>query len=128
MVVNKLRWDHLAIFRITSSTDRNYFSPAGMTGIVAFGPAKVALLSPAVGMGQTVRRWLRWTSAGLDGSLRWKETEQPLGSESVSGRLLPGGLALPDPGNWLSGPTAEMQIENTKTVLTFVFPKTENQA
>ena len=51
----------------------------------------------AVGIGQTVRRWLRWTSAGLDGCFRWKETQRAWGSESVSGRLLPGGLALDDP-------------------------------
>jgi hypothetical protein len=44
----------------------------------------------AVGIGQYVRRWVRWTTAGLDGSLRWKDTELPWGSASVSGRLLPG--------------------------------------
>ena len=44
----------------------------------------------AVGIGQYVRRGVRWTTAGLDGRLRWKETERPLGSEIVSGMGLPG--------------------------------------
>ena len=81
------------------------FSPAGMTGMsrrsVEKFAKRVALLAEqgadAVGIGQTVRPWLRWTSAGLDGCLRWTETQLPLGCESVSGMLLPGGLALDDP-------------------------------
>ena len=107
------------------------FSPAGMTGMsrrtVEKFAKRVAQLdeqgADAVGIGQYVRRWVRWTTAGLDGSLRWKETELPWGIESVSGRLLPGLLSLRDPDNMLSGPPAELQIENTKTVLdTFVSP------
>ena len=40
-----------------------------------------------VGIGQYVRRWLRWTTAGLDGRVGWKETGYPVGCESVIGRL-----------------------------------------
>ena len=90
------------------------FSPAGMTGMsrrsVEKFAQRVALLAEqgadAVGIGQTVRPWLRWTSAGLDGCLRWTETQLPLGCESVSGMLLPGRLALDDPDTMLSGPPA----------------------
>ena len=94
------------------------FSPAGITGMsrrsVEKFAKRVAQLyeqgADAVGIGQYVRRWVRWTTAGLDGCFRWKATERPWGSESVSGMLLPGRLALDGPDNLLSGPPAELQI------------------
>jgi hypothetical protein len=78
------------------------FSPAGMTGMsrrtVEKFAKRVAQLdeqgADAVGIGQYVRRSLRWTTAGLEGCLRWTETERPWGIESVSGRLVHGLLAL----------------------------------
>ena len=94
------------------------FSPAGMTGMsrrtVEKFAKRVAQLdeqgADAVGIGQYVRRWVPWTTAGLDGSLRWKETELPWGSKSVSGMLLPGGLALDGPDHMLSGPPADPDV------------------
>jgi len=59
----------------------------------------------AVGIGQYVRRWLRWTSAGLDGRVRWKETGYPVGCESVIGRFLPDLLSLRDTGGLWSRPS-----------------------
>jgi hypothetical protein len=112
------------------------FSPAGITGMsrrtVEKFAKRVALLleqgTDAVGIGRSLcwseatvpishRGWLRWTTAGLDGSLRWKETELPLRSESVIGRLFPGLLSLRDTGNLLSGPPAELPIIHIKTIL-----------
>jgi hypothetical protein len=42
----------------------------------------------------------------LEGSFRWKETQLPWGCESVSGMLLPGGLALDGPDSGETRPPA----------------------
>ena len=89
------------------------FSPAGITGMsrrtVEKFAKRVAQLdeqgADAVGIGQYVRRWLRWTSAGLDGRVRWKETGYPVGCESVIGRFLPDLLSLRDTGDLWSRPS-----------------------
>jgi hypothetical protein len=48
----------------------------------------------AVGIGQYVRRWLRWTAAGLDGRLRWNDTDLPLGCESAIVMLVSESLSV----------------------------------
>ena len=89
------------------------FSPTGITGMsrrtVEKFAKRVAQLyeqgADAVGIGQYVRRWLRWTTAGLDGRVRWKETGYPVGCESVIGRFLPDLLSLRDTGGLWSRPS-----------------------
>ena len=89
------------------------FSPTGITGMsrrtVEKFAKRVAQLyeqgADDVGIGQYVRRWLRWTTAGLDGRVRWKEPGYPVGCESVIGRFLPDLLSLRDPGGLWSRPS-----------------------
>jgi hypothetical protein len=88
-------------------------SPAGITGMsrrtVEKFAKRVAQLyeqgADSVGIGQYVRRWVRWTTAGLDGRVRWKETGYPVGCESVLGRFLPDLLSLRDTGDLWSWPS-----------------------
>ena len=93
-----------------TQTGRRYYLLPAQSPPSPEGAKRVALLleqgADAVGIGQTVRRWLRWTTAGLDGCLRWTETQLPLGCESVSGMVLPGRLSLGDPDTMLSGTPA----------------------
>ena len=89
------------------------FSSTGITGMsrrtVEKFAKRVAQLyeqgADAVGIGKYVRRWLRWTSAGLDGRVLWKETGYPVGCESVIGRFLPDLLSLRDTGDLWSRPS-----------------------
>ena len=107
------------------------FSPAGITGMsrrtVEKFAKRVAQLyeqgADAVGIGQYVRRWLRWTTAGLDGCLRWTETQLPLGCESVSGMLVHGRLSTRGPDYLLSGPPAVRSHATPRSVATSRQPR-----
>ena len=107
------------------------FSPAGITGMsrrtVEKFAKRVAQLyeqgADAVGIGQYVRRWLRWTTAGLDGCLRWTETQLPWGSVSVSGLLLHRLLSLRGPDTMLSGPPAVLSHATPTSQASCVQPR-----